>query len=141
MNRQDLYGVWELVLLQSVMNDGKDIQDTYGADPVGKIIFTAENRMMTVITAKERSASRNEAGDGALYRSMMAYSGPFRVENGDQFITAVDVAWNPDWVGTEQVRTFSIKDDILSIKTAEIVDPMSPERTGHGVVIWRKIAS
>lgn len=141
MNRQDLYGVWELVSLQSVMNDGRAPTDVYGADPVGKILFTAENRMMTVITARDRPASKNEVDDGALYRSMMAYSGPFRVEDGDQFITTVDVAWNPDWVGTEQVRTFSIEGDILSITTVETVDPVSPEKTGHGVVTWRKVAS
>lgn len=113
----------------------------YGADPVGKIIFTLDNFMMTVITAKNRSALKNGADYGALFQSMMAYSGPFRVEDGDKFITTVDVAWNPDWIGTQQVRTFSIEGDILSITTAETMDPISPERTGHGIVRWRRVGS
>lgn len=140
-NRHDLYGVWELVSLQSVMSDGGAPTDTYGADPVGRIIFTAENLMVTVITAKDRSSSKDDAGDGALFRSMMAYSGPFRVEGHDRFITTVDVAWNPEWVGTVQVRNFSIEGEILAITTSETVDPMAPGRTGHGVITWRRIAS
>ena len=138
MNERDLYGVWKLVSLRSVMTGGSEPKDIYGVDPVGKIIFTTDNLMMTVITAKDRARSQSDAGDAALFRSMMAYSGPFRVEGGDQFITTVEVAWNPDWVGTEQVRTFSIEGDILSIITAETADPIEPEKTGHGVVTWQK---
>lgn len=93
---------------------------------------------MTVIPAKDRSSSKSGAGDAALFRNMMACSGPLRVEGGDQFVTAVDVAWNPDWVGTEQVRTFSIEGDTLSSITAETVDPIFPSKTGHGVVNWQK---
>jgi len=72
---------------------------------------------------------------------MMAYSGPFRVEGEDQFITDVEVSWHPGWVGTEQARTFSIDGDILSIITAETLHPMFPGQKGRGVLKWKRTST
>jgi hypothetical protein len=38
----------------------------------------------------------------------------YRVE-GDKWITKVDVAWNPEWVGTEQIRSFTVEGDRLQV--------------------------
>jgi Lipocalin-like domain len=38
---------------------------------------------------------------------MFAYTGIFRLE-GDKWTTEVDVAWNPVWNGTDQVRSFKL---------------------------------
>jgi hypothetical protein len=72
---------------------------------------------------------------------MMAYSGPFRIEGEDQFITKIEVSWHPGWVGTEQARTFVVDGDILSITTAETSHPMFPGQTGRGVLKWQKAAT
>src|SRR5207249_6818262 len=40
-----------------------------------------------------------------LLNTLVAYTGTYRLE-GDEWITNVDVAWNPEWVGTEQKRFF-----------------------------------
>ena len=141
MGLQDLIGTWKLISLQFVASDTGECRDMYGADPLGYIFITPDKRMMTVITSNGRTASDSEADDAALFKSMMAYSGPFRIEGEDQFVTEVEVSWHPGWVGTEQARTFSIDDDILSITTAETLHPMFPGRKGRGIVRWQRASA
>ena len=83
----------------------------------------------------------SEAAEAALFKSMMAYSGPFRIAGDDQFISEVEVSWHPGWIGTEQARTFTVDGDVLSITTAEVLHPMFPGRRGRGVLKWRRAAT
>ena len=48
--------------------------------------------------------------------TLIAYSGTYSVE-GDQWTTNVDVAWNPEWVGTKQVRNFKVDGERLAVLT------------------------
>jgi hypothetical protein len=137
----ELFGTWRLVSLQFVVTDTGECRDMYGADPLGYLFITPDKRMMTVVTSRDRAPSHTESGDAALFGSKMAYSGPFRTEGDDQFITAVEVSWHPGWVGTEQARTFSIDGDILSITTAEVLHPMFPDRKGRGVLKWQRTSA
>ena len=141
MGRDNLFGIWSLISLQFVMTETGECRDMYGADPLGYLFITPDKRMMTVITSKGRVPSDNESGDAALFKSMMAYSGSFRFEGEDQFITKVEVSWHPGWVGTEQARTFSIAGDILSITAAEALHPMFPGRKGRGVLKWQRTSA
>ena len=40
----------------------------------------------------------------------------------------MDVAWNPEWVGTEQTRYFQIKGDLLTVHTPWRMMPNWPEK-------------
>jgi hypothetical protein len=64
----------------------------------------------------------------AAFRSMIAYTGRYRVEK-DKFITTVDLAWNEAWVGTEQVRFWRVDGDKLGIITAPMPNPNTPDAT------------
>jgi hypothetical protein len=128
-------GNWRLLSLRFVVSQTGASAEMYGADPIGHLILTAEGRMMTVITRRDRPVPATEADEAALFRGMMAYSGAYRLD-GDQFITAVDTAWHPSWVGTEQARTFTLDGNRLSIVTAEISHPMFPGQPGRGVLEW-----
>ena len=141
MALEELFGIWKLVSLKFVVTDTGESGDMYGVDPLGYLFITPDKRMMTVITSRDRSPSQSESGDAALFRSMMAYTGRFRTEGEDQFITEVEVSWHPAWVGTEQARTFSIDGDILSITTAEVLHPMFPDRKGRGVIKWQRTSA
>lgn len=48
--------------------------------------------------------------------TLVAYTGTYRVE-GDKWITSVEVAWNPAWVGTEQSQSFKVEGDRLQVLT------------------------
>jgi hypothetical protein len=136
MAQNKLAGVWKMVSLQFEFADTRECVDTYGAKPHGYLIITPDQRMMTIITSDGRVRPSDEADEAALFRNMMAYSGEFRLEGDDQFITNVDIAWHPAWIGTEQARFFTLDGVTLSVVTAEITHPRYPGRTGRGVVKW-----
>ena len=77
-----------------------------GKRPKGYLVLTPEGRMIGILTSDTRKPGLGDAERAELHKSMVAYSGRYRVE-GDQFITTVDVSWNEAWNGTEQRRTYS----------------------------------
>jgi hypothetical protein len=60
--------------------------------------------------------------------------------DGEKFITKVDVAWNPGWVGTDQVRFWRLEGNKLFITSApvSIPDPNGPDRMMIGYLVWEK---
>ncbi len=131
-----LAGDWRLRSLKFEFTDGDPPVDMYGADPVGFLTLGREGRMMAIITARDRG-DRDAAG---LFQGMMAYSGRYRLDGADRFVTSVDAAWHPSWVGTEQARSFRIEGDALSIFTDEAPHPLYPGKRGHGVLVWDREA-
>jgi hypothetical protein len=131
-----LFGAWKLVSMQFVFDDNAEIVNTYGSDPDGAIVLTPEGYMVGLITSGA-AAQRANLQPAALLRGMLAYSGPYRIE-GDKFITTVDVAWHPSWLGTEQVRIFRVEGDRLFITTPPQTLPLHGNRLGRGVLLWRR---
>ena len=111
-----LIGTWKLVSWQVIVEKGPP-QDVFGSHPKGFLILTREGRSMVVTTAENRQGGMGDAERAALHKSMLAYSGKYRVE-GNDLITVVDVSWNEEWNGTEQRRHFRIKGDKLFIESA-----------------------
>ena len=92
---------------------------------MGVLILDESGRMAAIITA-----SPEEAG-GPAPRQVMAYSGRYRIEDGKRFVTDVDIAWLPSWVGTKQGRNIIVQGDKLDI----ISDPVSLEFIGGAMAI------
>ena len=98
-----------------------------GEHPSGYVIFTAEGRLSFTLAAEGRQPAESLAERAALQSSLIAYTGTYRLKE-DRWITTVDVAWNPEWVGTEQTRFFQINGDLLTVHTPWRVMPNRPER-------------
>jgi hypothetical protein len=98
-----------------------------GKHPTGYAIFTPEGRAMFVVTGEGRKPAKTVEDRADLLSSLVAYTGPYRVE-GDKWITKVEVAWNPEWVGTEQTRFFKVDGDRLQVLTTWRVMPNWPEK-------------
>jgi hypothetical protein len=121
----DLTGVW---ILRSVYHERVDTGEkilTYGEKPRGVIILDKGGRMAAIITASD------EKTGGPAPRQVMAYSGRYRIENGERFATDVDIAWLPSWVGTKQGRNIKLQDNKLDI----ISDPVPLEFLGGAMAI------
>jgi len=118
---KQLFGVWKL---QSIYTENKagERRESYGARPNGYGILSREKRTMVIVTAPDRKAPITDADRSAAFLSMVAYSGPYRVEEG-KFITTVDTAWNEAWVGTEQVRFVKLEGDTMTLTSAWQPDP------------------
>ena len=103
-------GIWKLLSFQYEFEDSDQRDEPLGANPVGYLVLT-EERLITLMTGRERAT---DAAAGELLDSMIAYSGRYSLQGDDCFITTVDSAWQPSWIGTEQVRFFKMDGEILS---------------------------
>ena len=133
-----IHGAWQLV---SYLVEEKISGNTFrpmGDHPMGYALFTPAGRVSFTLTAEGRKPTTDLEGDAALLSSLVAYSGTYRLED-DRWITAVDVAWKPEWVGTEQTRFFSIDDDELTVRTPWRVMPNWPKQgPTRSIVIFKR---
>ena len=105
--------------------------------PKGFLILTREGRSIVVTTAEKRRGGMSDAERAALHKSMLAYSGRYRIE-GNDFITVVEVSWNEEWNGTEQRRHFRIEGDKLFIESAPAPSIISPGKTDFRRIVWQR---
>ncbi len=137
--RTGLVGVWKLLSFESEFRDGSPRRTMYGAHPSGYIIFTREGRMMAVIEGEGRKAPSSDQDRAALLRTMFAYSGKYRVE-GDKWITTVDVAWNPAWDGTDQVRSYKLVGQQLTVTSMWQANANFPELPiSRGILVFERV--
>jgi lipocalin-like protein len=130
-----LIGNWKLVSWQVVV--GSETQNPFGSSPKGYLLLTREGRAMAITTADNRKPGEGVAERAALHKSMLAYSGRYRVE-GDDFITTVDVSWNEVWNGTEQRRHYRIEGDRLFIESAPAPSILYPGKTDFRRIVWER---
>ncbi|MBV8072499.1 MAG: lipocalin-like domain-containing protein [Acidobacteriaceae bacterium] len=122
-----LIGTWKLVSWQVIVENGPP-QNVFGLHPKGFLILTREGRSMVLTTAEHRPRGAGDAERAALHKSMLAYTGTYRIE-GNDFITTVDVSWNEEWNGTEQRRHFRIEGNRLFIESAPAPSIVFPGKT------------
>jgi Lipocalin-like domain len=130
-----LAGDWKLVSSQAIV-DG-EAHDLFGPDPHGYLVLTPHGRLCAITIARRREAGESDADRAALHRSMMAYTGRYRVE-GDDFITVVDASWNEAWNGTEQRRHFRIEGNHLFIESAPAPSLLLPGKVDFRRVVWER---
>ena len=93
--------------------------------------------MMALTTAESRVPGESDSDRAALHKSMLAYTGKYRVE-GDEFITTVDASWNEGWNGTEQRRRFRFEGDKLFIESAPAPSITSPGKVDFRRIVWER---
>ena len=90
-----------------------------------------------VTTAERRRGGMGDVERAALHKSMVAYSGRYRVE-GNDFVTTVDVSWNEEWNATEQRRHFRLDGDKLFIESARAPSILFPGKTDFRRIVWER---
>ena len=131
-----LIGIWKLVSWQVIV-ENQPAQNVFGVHPKGFLILTREGRSIVLTTAEDRRGGGQDAERAALHKSMLAYSGKYRIE-GNDFITVVDVSWNEEWNGTEQRRHFRIEGDKLFIETVPAPSIVFPGKTDFRRIVWER---
>lgn len=126
-DREKVIGVWKLVSIETETQATAQKEPVMGRSPAGYAIFTAEGRVMFLVTGEGRKPPQSAQDRADLLNSMVAYSGIYRLE-GDKWITKVDVAWNPEWVGTEQTRFFNLDGDRLHVTSTWRIMPNRAEK-------------
>jgi uncharacterized protein (TIGR02246 family) len=115
-DREKIIGFWKLVSYGVEVQATGKIEQVMGQHPTGYAQFSSEGRAMFIVTGEGRKPAKTMEQRANLLITLVAYTGKYRIE-GDRWITKVDVAWNPEWVGTEQARTFKIYRERLQVLT------------------------
>ncbi len=126
-DREKVIGFWKLVSYVVEVQATGQIEPVMGQHPTGYVNFSAEGRVMFILTGEGRKPAKTAEERADLLSTLVAYTGTYRIE-GDRWITKVDVAWNPEWVGTEQARNFKIEGERLQVLTPWRVMPNWPEK-------------
>lgn len=125
--RSRLTGTWRVISVDTEFQSSAKIEPAFGPEPTGFFVFTAEGRALALIAAKERQPGNSMEQLAALCRSMMAYSGPFRIE-GDKLIIDVDISSNQAWTGGTQERFIRIESDAMEMVTPWMPSPFHADR-------------
>jgi len=134
-DRKDIVGVWKLVSVVYEDAQTKERTPVLGEHPKGRQIATADGQWLALVTADGRKVPQNDEERAQALRTMIAYTGRYRVEGG-KVITKVEAAWNEAWVGGEQVRFVRFEGDRLFIESPPMPHPNLAGKVVRVIVIW-----
>lgn len=120
--RDKVVGTWKLVSYQVEVQATGQKSPLMGEKPTGYVTFTPEGLVFFVLTGEARKPAKTDQERAELLNTLVAYCGAYTVK-GDKWTTNVEVAWNPEWVGTKQVRDFKLDGERLMVLTPWRVMP------------------
>lgn len=123
-----LVGSWRLVSIQAQFVGESGTHDLLGPNPIGRVIYSADRHFVVFFSRSDRKPPTNDAEAAALLRSMLGYTGRFRIE-GNQITSTFDGAWTEVYRQGEQVRTISIEGDTLTVRSPPQPSGMYPGKT------------
>ena len=126
-NGAKVLGIWKLVSLEIEVQETGRMEPPMGEKPTGYAVFTQEGRAFFILTGELREPATNDEERAGLLNTLVAYTGTYRVE-GNRWITKVEVAWNPEWVGSEQTRFFELDGARLKVLSPWRVMPNWPNK-------------
>jgi hypothetical protein len=136
----DMMGVWRLIASYVVVEGTGERTELLGHEPYAYAIFEPGGRMMVIGQAKNRTPGTSTAAMAELFRSIVAYSGKWSIDS-EKFVTEVDIAADPGWVGTTQVRYYTFDGETLSLRSAPLELPTHPGRKAVVYADWEKVDS
>ena len=130
-----LPGVWKMTSwTRHEVATGKDAK-LYGGHPGGYLILTKGGHFMWTGFKDQRpkpaAAEPTDTERLALFKTMYAYNGTYKVEGG-KIVDSVDGAWNEGWVGTKFIiDKYEVSDKMLTTVSA----PFKSTQDGSEIVV------
>lgn len=133
-----IIGTWTLVSVMYEDAQTNERTPVLGEHPRGYQIATPEGRWLALVTADGRPVPKPDEDHAKALRTMIAYSGRYRVED-DKVITKVEVAWNEAWACGEQVRFLRFEgNDLLHIESPPMPHPNANNKVVRVIVTWAR---
>jgi hypothetical protein len=130
-------GVWRFVAGYAIAVDSGERMDLFGPAPRGLAIFEPGGRMMVILEGSNRCPATCDSELVQLFRSFVAYSGKCSAD-GEKFVTEVDLASDPSWVGKPQVRYYKFDGETLSLRTAPVEHPAFQGQKAVVYAEWKR---
>ena len=133
-----IVGTWRLLSYVVEVQASGEKLPVMGEKPDGYAIFLPGGRVFFMLTREGRKPAKTDREKAELLDTLVAYTGTYSIA-GDTWSTSVDVAWNPEWVGTKQVRTFKLEGDRLEVLTPwRIMPNWSDKGTTRSIVSFER---
>ncbi len=101
-----IVGTWKLVRAAAKDGSGVPLPEPYGGKGIGRVTFTADGRMQSVVCD-----GRKELPPGVA-RDYNSYCGNYTFD-GTKLVTRVDAASDPGRIGSDQVRGVRFEGDLV----------------------------
>jgi len=120
--KDSVVGTWRLVSVTASTDQGEVDKAVLGPNPSGFLTYTADGRMMTIISdggrkplsVADRVAAPTEERAQA-YATFMAYAGSYTF-TCDKVVHHVEVASLQNWVNTDQTRFVRLQGNRLFVR-------------------------
>jgi hypothetical protein len=125
-----IVGTWKLVRATAKDGSGAPLPEPYGGKGIGRVTFTADGRMQSVVCD-----GRKELPAGVA-RDYSSYCGNYTFD-GKTLTTRVDASSDPSRFGSDQVRGVRLEGELV------VLTP-PPRQSGGGQeyreLTWQKIS-
>lgn len=136
-----LIGTWELVSYVVEEKETRTQIPAMGQSPRGRVIFTADDWVAFNLEGEGRAPAQTKQEKAELLQTLVSYIGRFRIEE-DAWITRIETAWIPEWVGSEQKRFVRIEGEIAHVTTPWRHMPnWQPDRLTRSRIQFRRLGS
>jgi Lipocalin-like domain len=139
-----LVGTWVLVSARDRMKDGGErFYPDLGAHGKGYLVYTADGHMCAQLMNPDRPKWKEfdkptEAEKISAIDGFSAYCGRYEVdEEQGTLVHLPELAWSPNYVGTRQLRPYTLQDDVLTFAGKPLDEP---EVESYSIT-WRKADS
>ncbi|MEM7556889.1 MAG: lipocalin-like domain-containing protein [Cyanobacteria bacterium P01_A01_bin.84] len=135
-----LLGTWKLISITAISPDGNINQEAFGSNPVGYITYTPESKMTVIFSKSDRALLPGNAPSpltdfihsvsfeerAIAFTTFNAYAGSYTI-NGNTVTHHVEIASVPNRVGKNLTRTFSLKDNQVTLRTPQSKSDRTPK--------------
>ena len=145
MEKGDLpvIGLWKLISVEAEADDGTLIYP-FSGDVEGLLIIDAKGYFSAqLMDRKRRSFKSGDARGGTplevktAFENYIGYYGTFDVDESKRVITFhVKGAWLPNWIGTDQIRYYTLSGNRMAISTAPM---LYGGKKGIGKLVWERV--
>jgi len=137
-----LLGTWKLKsYVREVAATGERYNER-GEYPRGYLSYSADGRMDAIITWDNRAAPHDVVATDEerirLFGTMVSYAGTYTFD-AEKVIHHIDISWNQNWTGTDQVRFYKLEGSTLTI-TSAVAKNFTDGREGRSILVWEKLA-
>jgi len=136
-----LVGTWKLKsYVREVAATGERYNER-GEHPNGYLSYSADGRMYAIITWENRITPRDIVPTDEerikLFSTMISYAGTYTFD-AEKVVHHVDISWNQNWTGTDQVRFYKLDGNTLTI-TSALSRNFTDGREGRSILVWEKL--
>ena len=140
--RAELVGAWRLVSWTIEYPATGRVTQPFGATPEGLLLYSADGYMSATLQRPGRARlshadphAVSDAEKATAFAGYLHYAGTWSVADGN-VIHAVEVAMNPNLIGTRQVRKVTLAGDALELGAEEPLE--TPGQSRRHRIVWRR---